>query len=266
MPRTAATPRSAALPRVLAVLSILLAAAFVYAPRILAGGDFTDESELRASLRPAFVEYWRSGGRDFTPSLERIVDFWLRYHLAKAVIAAVLLVALVALAVVLWRAFLRAGGTALLASGTVVSVLAVVASLLVMANIQGAVAPFSSLLPMVVDSPTDTELADTLGQIRQRLADHAETPVLDVITEDFARYHAAMAVIAACVAVLLIAASALSWITFAKASDSRARRVLASFGIASALFALAMIVVAVANTGTAADPTPALSAFFDGGW
>jgi hypothetical protein len=39
-----------------------------------------------------------------------------------------------------------------------------------------------------------------------------------------------------------------------------------SFGVLASLLTLAMIVVAVANTTTAADPVPALSAFLDGGW
>jgi hypothetical protein len=91
----------------------------------------------------------------------------------------------------------------------------------VMANIQGAVAPFASLLPMVMEGAP----ADTVGQIRRGLADYPGAggrshAALEVMISDFARYHAAMAV----------------------------------------------IVVVVANTGTAADPVPALRAFFDGGW
>jgi hypothetical protein len=42
--------------------------------------------------------------------------------------------------------------------------------------------------------------------------------------------------------------------------------VLASFATVSATLSLVLIVIAVANTTTAADPTPALLAFFDGGW
>src|SRR6185295_15066159 len=106
--------------------------------------------------------------------LERVVDYWFRYHVAKAVIATILLIVLVALGVLLWKAFLRAGGlgagrrVALASAGVLVTMLAVFSLAMVMANIQGAVAPFASLLPMLTDGPTDGELAGTLDQVTQR--------------------------------------------------------------------------------------------------
>jgi hypothetical protein len=144
---------------------------------------------------------------------------------------------------------------------------------IVMANVQGAAAPFASLLPMLADGPTDGELTDTLEQARQRLADSLNSggptsPALDVMISDFVRYHVAMAVIATIVAVVLIATSVALWKRFARtgSSDRPTRRVLASFAALSATLSLVLIVVAVANTTTAADPAPALLAFFDGGW
>jgi hypothetical protein len=41
---------------------------------------------------------------------------------------------------------------------------------------------------------------------------------------------------------------------------------LGSFAVLSAVVSLGMIVVGLANTTTAADPTPALLAFFGGGF
>ncbi|MBO4205873.1 hypothetical protein, partial [Micromonospora echinofusca] len=78
----------------------------------------------------------------------------------------------------------------------------------------------------------------------------------------------AMAVIAAVVAVVLLVLSVTWWRRFAGAgsSDRRARRVWGFLGCFSALLFLLLTVVAVANTSTAADPAPALLAFFDGGW
>ncbi|MEV8512840.1 hypothetical protein [Dactylosporangium sp. NPDC051484] len=111
---------------------------------------------------------------------------------------------------------------------------------------------------------------------RLRLADDAPTPSrrgdslypVQVMISDFSRYHVAMAVIAAIVAVVLIAMSVLLWKRFAAtaSSDRAARRVLGSFGVLAVLSSLLVIVVAVANTATAADAAPALLAFFDGGW
>ena len=77
-----------------------------------------------------------------------------------------------------------------------------------------------------------------------------------------------MAVMAAIVAVVLIGMSVVLWKRFARtgSSERRTRRVSGSFGALSALVSLVVIFVAVANTTTAADPAPALLAFFDGGW
>jgi len=151
--------------------------------------------------------------------------------------------------------------------------LAVLSLVTVMANIQGVAAPFSSLFPMLVDSPPDGELAGTLEQVRQQLADTPSSadrtsPALDVMISDFGWYHVAMAVIAATVAATLIGPTAALWTKFARTTPSNkpTRRVLASFATLSALSSLALIVDAVGNTTVASAPTPALAALFNGGW
>lgn len=266
---------------VLVALTVALIGAFVVAPRTLAaggsGGGFADERSLAVAVRAGFVEYWNSGDRGLSPGLERVVEYWFRYHAAKAGIAALLLIVLVALGVLLWKGFLRADGSgkgrrAALGSGGVLStVFAVLALAMVMANVQGAIAPFASLLPMVTDGASGGVLTGTLDQVKQQLTSRAggqSRPALDVIISDFARYHVALAGIAAIVAVAFIAMSVLIWTRYARteSSDRRTRRVLGRFGAFSALMSLAVIAVAVANTTTAADPVPALLAFFDGGW
>lgn len=284
-----ATARSTGISgRTLAALVPLTAAllvAFVLAPRILAGsrpeGGFFDQGSLADAIRVAFVgywrsDYWRSGETDFHPDMESLVDYWVRYHVAKAVIAAIMLAVLVVLGVLLWKAFLRAGGTglvrraALASAGVLTTMLALFSLVMVMANVQGAVAPFSSLLSMLPVGETNGELADTLDQVREQLADSSSasdhSAALDVMIRDFSRYHAALAVIAAIVAATLIGMSVVLWKMFADtaSSDRRTRRVLASFGILSALLSLVVIVVGVANTTTAVKPEPALAAFFEG--
>ncbi|MEV0342509.1 hypothetical protein AB0H49_26115 [Nocardia sp. NPDC050713] len=260
----------------LGALAAVLATAFVVAPRALAG-DFADERDLRDAFRAAFVEYWRSGDRDFSPALESVVDYWFRYHVAKGVIAALLLIVLVALGALLWRAFLRGRGlgagrnAAFASAGVVVTALAVFSLLAVMANVQGAVAPYASLLPMLTGGDTDSEHAETRARVRQQLAEsvsgNGETsPALAVMISDFSLYHVAMAVIAAVVAIVLLGLSVVAWKRFPRSADTRARRVLGSFGVLAALSSLASIVVVVANTTTVADPGPALLALFDGGW
>jgi hypothetical protein len=272
MTSSTAPPRSADFSgRALATLAALaaaLGAAFVVAPATLAasgpGGGFADQRHLTEALRTAFVEYWRSGDRELSPALAGVVDYWLRYHVAKAVIAAVLLTVLVVLGTRLWTAFLNVAGPApgrriaLASAGVLVTTLALLSLATVMANVQGAVAPFASLLPMLTGGATGGELADTLAQVRQGLAGSGSAPpALQVMIDDFARYHAAMAVVATAVAAVLVVTGVALW---RRSSRTRA------FGVLSLSLSLLVIVVAVANTGTAADPGPALLAFFEGGW
>ncbi|MGW7099620.1 hypothetical protein [Streptomyces sp. NPDC054838] len=268
----------------LVTLAVAFGATFVVAPGPLAasggsGGNYVDQRNLTEALRQAFVAYWSSGDRDFSPGLDRVVNYWFRYHVAKAVIAALLLIVLVALGVLLWKVFLRVGSlraqrrAALASACVLVTLLALFSSAAVMANVQGVVAPFSSLLPMLGGSATDAGLADTLDQVKQQLADSPGTgdrtpAALAVMIDDFARYHVPMAVTAAIVATILVGMSLASWKRRARTepSDRRTRRVWWYFCVLSALLSLVLVVVAVANTTTATDPAPALLAFFEGGW
>lgn len=140
-----------------------------------------------------------------------------------------------------------------------------------MANVQGAIAPFASLLSMLPVGETDGRLASTLVRVREQLADYPSTagqtrPALEVMISDFAHYHLAMVWVGAIAALLLAGISVALWKRRARteSSDRPARRVLASYGVLAALVSLLMIVVAVVNTTTAADPAPALLNFFEG--
>ncbi|MEU0539690.1 hypothetical protein ABZ319_07445 [Nocardia sp. NPDC005978] len=265
----------------LATGAVVLGIAFVIAPRALAareGASFGDADALRGEFRTAFDTYWRTGESAFPADLQRIVDYWFRYHLSKAVIAGVLLFVLISLTVLLWRAFVRThesstnGRLALGAAGVVTTALVLFAAMLVIANIQGAIAPFASLLPFLIDGPPDPALAETLDQVRQRLAEAATSgerapAALNVMLDDFTRYHVVVAVAAALVAADLLALSVLMWRkSTAQPARSRAKRVLTAFGALSILTAMATIVVAVANTTNAGDPASGLAALFDGGW
>jgi hypothetical protein len=265
----------------LGVLAVALGAAFVFAPSVLAasspGGGYAGQRAVVAALSTAFVGYWSSGDRDYPAGLARVVDYWVRYHVAKAVIAALLLTVLVVLGVRLWRALLRAGrlapwrGAVLALSGALVTMLAVFSVVLVMANIQGAVAPFASLISMLPLGSTSKQFTHTVGQVRQGLAEYPAggrtPPALQAMISDFARYHATLVVLAAIVAVILVGMSVVAWRRRARtgSSERRIRRTLGLAGVLSALLSLAVIVVAVANLGTATHPAPALLAFFNGG-
>jgi hypothetical protein len=268
-------------PALAALAAVLCAAVVVGPPRLAAGrsdGRLADHRHLTEAFRAAFAGYWRSGDRDLSPGLARVVDYWFRFHVAKASIAAVLLVVLVALGVLLWNAFVRTGGlgrrrrAALASAGVLVTALAMVSLAVVMANLQGVVAPFASLLPMLMEGAPDGELAPTLAQVRQGLATAPgaggrTAPALQVMIDDFGLYHVAMAVIGTVVGVVLVVLSVVSWTRFRRtaSSDRRARRVWASFGALSVSLLLFAILLVVANVTVAADPAPALLALFDGG-
>ncbi|WP_405485745.1 hypothetical protein [Nocardia sp. NBC_00511] len=267
---------------VLTTLTAALIAAVVFAPHLLAAGrsesGFAHESGLRTGFRTAFQEYWTTGGPGYSPSLARIVDYWFRFHVVKAVVAALLLTVLITLSTVLWKAFrstapgiLRAGS--LLAGSTLTTLLALISLLMVMANIQGAIAPFSSLMPLLMDTPPDAPLTATLGQVRDSLAESPgpggrTPPAAGVMIDDFTRYHVAMAVITATLALCFLTASVILWRRFARtaSTDRPERRIQAAFGTLSLLIAAAAVVVAVANTTTAAHSAPGLLALFNGSW
>lgn len=287
-----------AAPATLTALTVVLAAAFVCAPRVLAGTrpgfGHLDQQRLADEFEAAFVGYWASGDARYSPGLHDLVDYWCRYHVAKAVIAVLLLVTLAALGARVWRAARMADGAATMrrvgiaGAGILATALALFSLVLVMANLQGAVAPFSSLLSTLpVDEP-DGPLADEVSQIQRQLASSSAngSPVLTTMVEDFSRYHLAMAVISAVVAVIL---GAMAWVVFGRAQSrlsarprpgqpkpghrptgvaptGRDAKVLArSVGSILLVAALAAVVVAAANTTTAVNPAPALAAFFHGG-
>jgi hypothetical protein len=262
----------------LCVLAVGLGAAFVFAPSVLAastlGGGYAGQGAVVAALSTAFVGYWNSGNRDYPPGLERVVDYWVRYHIAKA---ALLLTVLVVLGVRLWRALLRADrlapgrGAVLASSGLLVAMLAVCAVVLVMVNIRDAVVPFASLISMLPLGSTNKQFTETIAQVRQHLAEYPAggrtPPALQAMISDFARFHLTLVVLAAVVAVILVGMSVVAWKRRARteSSERRSRRMLGLAGILSALLALAVIVVIVADLNTALHPAPALLAFFNGG-
>lgn len=275
--------RSAGVPgralAILAALAVALVPAFVFAPPMLAAngseGGLSDQRKLISAVNGAFIEYWRSGDRPFTPGMQRLVDYWSRFHVAKAAISAILLIVLIALCVLLWKAFLRAGGlgtgkgAAFASSGVLVAILAVLSVAALVANIQGAVAPFTSVLTLLPVGTSHGRLGDTFEQVRQRLAEyrstgHQTSPALQMMIDDNVRYHVAVVVMAPILALVLIGTSVLLWKRFAGSSDRRTRRTLASFGIALSLFSLLFAALAVVNATVAEKPALALVNFFNG--
>ncbi|GAA1159813.1 hypothetical protein GCM10009630_67420 [Kribbella jejuensis] len=251
----------------LALLAVGLIVAFVVVPGLGAPDDLGSERRLAGTFRGEFMAYWSSGERAFDPGMQRVVDYWFRYHIAKAALAAALLAVLVVLGVMVWREFVRTRGlraAGLATGGVLATALAVVSLAAVLANIHGMAAPFGSLLPMLFGAPAGP-LDATLGQVRQQLAAGQRSGPLDMIMSDYVLFHEVMAVEGAIVAAGLVVLAVLLWRWFGRA-EGRARRVLAGYGVFVPVLASALAVVVVANTTTAAHPLPGLEGFFAGGW
>ncbi|MDT0415283.1 tat (twin-arginine translocation) pathway signal sequence [Streptomyces sp. DSM 41982] len=241
-------------PGVLAALTATLLLAFFTAPNALAR-DTVNTSNVAPAFRSGFAAYWNAGDAEQPAGLRGTVDFWFRFHVVKAGVSALLLAAAVALGVVLWRRLrAREGRRALLVlSATGTGALGLFALVALMANVQGAAAPFSSLMPMLgADNAT-------LAQVGERLAadpSGAHSPVLAAMIGDFATYHAVLAVAAALVALAAATATVLL----------RRRRAPRLAPAATALLTLAALVLAFANTTSAFDSPAALAAFTSGSW
>ncbi|WP_157018151.1 tat (twin-arginine translocation) pathway signal sequence [Cryptosporangium arvum] len=217
--------------KVLIFLSATLVVAFVVVPGWVAGSGADD------SFRPAFVAWWRSGSGDLSPELARIVDHWFRYHVVKGLLAALLLAVLIALG----RRVTRWALVPVVALGAV-------ALAAVMANVQGAVAPFASLFPLLSADDRRAPAAALRAGIR--------SPALERMIDGYTAYHAAMVGAAGTVAAVFLVATVVL-----------VRRRVGRLPVTvAALFAVGALVVTVANVTTTLDPEPGLLGLLDGGW
>lgn len=235
----------------------------------LSGGRYGDLAVLRAGVTNGFVQFWAAGdGR--LGELSATADSWARFHVVKAALSTVLLVVLCILVARVWRASTDAGSRArrwgLAILGVVASGLAVVSLLLVVANLQGAVAPLSSVLGVLSFAHPGGPLEPVLEQARQVLRSGASTPALEVLRDDFVRYHAVMAVLGTAVTLALIGGALVLWRrrTHTARTQRSWRRLLAAGGAGLLLLAGAFALVTAANISTALHPTAALLGFLAG--
>ncbi|MFJ9895934.1 hypothetical protein ACIQPR_21720 [Streptomyces sp. NPDC091280] len=266
-----------------AVAALLLPAAFL-APKSLAANSsesgYAHQHTLIDAVGKAFIGYWNSGEREFTPEMRQVVDYWFRFHAIKAGISLALLIVLVVLGRRIGRMYVAADKSgrvtrAGLASGGVLTLaLAVLALVLVIANVQGAVAPFTSALSLMPVAAPHGQLAGTLAQVREQLRASRETghrspPAVDMMVGDFARYHEAVVVMSAVLVLVFIGLSAVLWKRFMSTgpSDRRpGRRARGWFAALATFFSLLVAVLLVANLSNAAHPAAGLAGFFAGGF
>lgn len=268
-----AAPRPRHLGPLTAATALLLAlVALVPFPlaSALSGNRYGDLAALRAGVTRGFVQLWATGdGR--LGELSATADFWARFHVVKATLSTVLLVVLCLLLVRVWRASTegatRARRWALALLGLAAGGLAVLSLLLVVANLQGAVAPLSSVLGVVSFADPGGPLGPAVQQAREVVGSGASTPVAEVLREDFVRYHAVMAVLGTAVTLTLLGGAVLLWRRRTRTAPSQRswRRVLAAGGVGLVVLASAFALVTAANVSTALDPSAALLGFLAGG-
>jgi hypothetical protein len=213
---------------------------------------------LADSVGHALIADWAAAvpvpGGQASSALTDPTRFWRWFHIVKAVLACAALIASSVVVARAWRAGRvastrgrRFGWAAVAAGGGLVASLAVV---LVVANVQGAFAPLSSVLSFLPFSGRSPSLTDAVTALNASIGSSQPTPTAAAIVRDFATYHAVVAVLMALVTVLAAVMTA---------RVARDRR----WGSAAAFVATMAIlaVLTIANTGTAFAPAPALQSF-----
>lgn len=250
----------------LAVAIAVLGAAFVWLPAALVGGATVSRAALHRSTADAVATYWHSGRAPWTGDLSDLVGRWRDYHLAKAVIAVVAVVVLARAAAVGRRRASTAGRPRWHALGPAAAGLgALVAVLLLVANVQGAFAPFASLLSLLPTTTADRSFAPTLGEIREALArravdGHGGPAPLERMIDAFVGYHVVLAVLAGALALVAAGSVARALVRRRRTVEPTAtasgpsRLALGTTG----LLCVAAGVLCLANVSTALRPVPAL--------
>lgn len=214
---------------VLPVLAVAGVVAFVLLPRQLAGGPLSDPATLSRTFVAGFEGFWAG---EAGATLNRAVDYWASYHLYKALFAALLVVVLFLLA---RRLYDRGAWVRAVAAGA----LGTFAVLLVMANVQGMLAPFAALFPRLAGTDIAAQVSDNLGSAQG-----------EVMLADFSRFHLVLAI---CAVVAALGFLALGFVILRRKQGPRRTLAAGSFTVMVLLGLIAAV-----NVVTALQPAPAL--------
>jgi hypothetical protein len=255
-----------------AVLSTL--AAFLLPAGLAALRGYSGEAALVAASESAFVDADLSGPVAGSEDLAELTALWRDFHLLKAAIAGLLVLTLVRLASTLRHRAEAAGGARrgwpLLSAYGGVVIWLIGALTVLLANVQGAAAPFASVASLLPSGRGTGELNGVLSQLRRAVMGDPATPVGGIASEllgDFTVYHAVFAVLAAVSGVVLtsLAARALwrRWRLRGPGQNPQPTWLVQTiaYGTTGGLFLL----LSLANVSTWAHPVPALVASLGGG-
>ncbi|MFF8675993.1 tat (twin-arginine translocation) pathway signal sequence [Streptomyces sp. NPDC015242] len=257
---------------VLAALSGVALLSFFFVPNALSRTS-VNTANVSHSFRRGFVVHWQSGSQDLPSQLETAVAFWFRFHLVKAGISALLLAVTAALGIALWRHLRqRSGGRSARLrrrlSFLTVAMLGLFALVALMANLQGAAAPYASLLPTLTTGGADGELAATLTQVQQQAntqADLGASPVFAFMVREFAVYHAVLAAMAGVITCVSAGTSIMLW-KRSRALDGQPKKASSTGAAVTALLAAVALVIAFSNAANASNSPQALAHLFTGNW
>jgi hypothetical protein len=246
-----------------------LVAAFVLAPAALlsrSAGVFRDQTVLREGVGRGLVEYWRGGGPQYPALLAKLVDYWFRWHAIKVVISSLMVVVLVLLAVALWRRYLH--GAAAHAVGAIgATVFTVLATGVLILNIQATAVPVVALLPLRSGGASGGELAQTLREMHEGLTEpaspHAGAPALTHLLGEVERYNWVMVAVATTLTVATAVASGFLW-RRRVTDDPHVRFMRRTLGVITALTASLLLVFVVGNVLAAIHPAGTLLTIIDG--
>jgi hypothetical protein len=227
------------------------AGVFVVPALLISSHGYSGGTALAAAAESAFLRADLHGRVADSTSLAELTAQWREFHVVKALLAGVLVVALGALAVAVRQRSLA------LQSGVVLWLFGALTVLF--ANVQGAVAPLASLASLLPTGQGHEQLAGVLGRLREDVEADAPRPAPGIAGEllhDFTVYHAVLALLSAAAAAVLVTVSV-------RALLAKQRRWILQaslFGAGGGFF----LVLALANTSTWIDPVPALVATLDG--
>ncbi len=252
---------------------LLTLATFLVPAGFVALRGFGGEAGLVAASESAFVRADLSRPLGDSAALAELTAVWREFHLLKAVLAGLLVLALVGLASAVRHSAEAAGGgrrrwSTLSAYGGVVLWLLGALTVL-LANVQGAVAPFASVASLLPSGRGSGALGGVLGDLRAAMVAEPASAggvLAAQLLGDFTVYHAVFAVLAgvtgAALAVLAVRAVWRRWRLRGPGRGAPPTWPLqtALYGTAGAFFLL----VALANVSTWAHPVPALVASLGG--
>ena len=251
------------------LLSAILVVAFVVVPPLavpVARGGV----DLSSRAQGVITAWVAEGSAERPAALRDFVEGWRDYHVVKAALAATAGLAL-------WRVAGEArrrwavGGRAYGQAVTLVvaSGLAFFAALVVLANLQGALAPLASAVSLLPSADGDASYAATLARLSAQVSAGRPTGAAGAVLTDFAFFHLVLAALAWLLAIGLGTGSVRLLRRRLQARHDvstplREKLLLTTLSALTAATALLALVVATANISTAGDPAPELTAFLDG--